>query len=281
MSYTKTFNKLRRRKEKALIPFVVIGDPDFNTSLKIVKTTVGAGADVLELGCAFSDPIADGSTIQAADVRALSKGANMDKNFKFIKKVREFTDIPIGLLVYYNLIYQRGTKKFFYDCKLAGVTSVLAADVPIEESDDIIQAARKHKIDTVFIVSPLTDNKRLKLILKKTKGFVYIVARLGVTGARADMQQSTLKLIKRVKKQTKLPLCVGFGISKPEHVKEICKAGADGAIVGSAIVKLIQNNLKNKSSMLKKIENYVKSLKSATKWINADFVNQNIKKKET
>ena len=266
MTYAKTFSKLRRKKEKALVPFVVIGDPDYNTSLKIVKTIIDSGADILELGFPFSDPIADGPTIQSADVRALKKGINTDKCFKFIKKIREFTDIPIGLLVYYNLIYQRETKKFFYDCKLAGVNSVLAADVPVEEAEDIVSSARKYKIDTVFIVSPLTDNKRLKLILKKCRGFVYIVSRLGVTGARQDLKESTLKLIKRVKKQTKLPLCVGFGISKLEHIKAVCRAGADGAIVGSAIVKIIEKNLKNKKQMLKKIENYVSSLKEATKW---------------
>jgi len=265
MSYKKTFNKLKKNKEKALVPFVVIGDPDYNTSLKIVKTIVESGADILELGFPFSDPIADGPTIQAADVRSLKNKINTDKCFKFIKQVRKFTQIPIGLLVYYNLIYQRGIKKFFYDCKLANVTSVLAADVPVEEADDIISAARQHKIDTVFIVSPLTDNKRLKLILKKTKGFVYIVSRLGVTGAREDIQKDTLKLIKRVKKQTKLPLCVGFGISQPQHVQAICKAGADGAIVGSAIVKLIEKNLKNKKSLLNRIETFVKQLKEATK----------------
>lgn len=265
MTYKQTFNKLKKKKEKALVPFVVIGDPDYQTSLKIVKTIVEAGADILELGFPFSDPIADGPTIQSADVRSLKKGMNTDKCFNFIKKVREFTDIPIGLLVYYNLIYQRGTNKFFYDCKLAGVTGVLVADVPVEEADEIITPARKHNIDTVFIVSPLTDNKRLKLISKKCKGFLYIVARLGVTGARQDIKEGTLKLIKRVRKNTKLPLCVGFGISKPEHVKTICKAGADGAIVGSAIVKLIENNLKNKQVMFKKIKNYIESLKHATK----------------
>ena len=265
MTYKKTFSKLRRKKEKALVPFVVIGDPDYNTSLKIVKTIIDSGADVLELGFPFSDPIADGPTIQAADVRSLKKGINTDKCFKFIKKIREITDIPIGLLVYYNLIYQRGTKKFFYDCKLARVTSVLAADTPVEESDEIISAARKHKIDTVFIVSPLTDNKRLKLILKKCRGFVYIVSRLGVTGARTDLKESTLNLIRRVRKKTKLPLCVGFGISKPEHIQAVCKAGADGAIVGSAVAKIIEDNQKIKKSMLKKIESYITSLKEATK----------------
>jgi len=264
MSYAKTFSKLRRKKQKALVPFTVLGDPDYNKSLKIIKTIVESGADVLELGFPFSDPIADGPTIQAADVRALNKSINTDKCFKLIKKVREFTDIPIGLLVYSNLIFQRGIKKFYYDCKLADVTSVLVADLPVEESDEYVQAARKHKIDTVFIVSPLTNNKRLKLILKKAKGFIYLVARLGVTGARDTIEDSTLKLIKKVKKQTKLPVCVGFGISKPEHVEAICKAGADGAIVGSALVKVIEKNHKSKS-LLNKIQKFITDLKSATK----------------
>jgi len=145
------------------------------------------------------------------------------------------------------------------------VTSVLAADVPVEESDDMTQATRKHRIDTVFIVSPLTDNKRLKLITKKCRGFIYIVSRLGVTGAKEDLKESTLTLIKKVKRHTKLPLCVGFGISKPEHIQAVCKAGADGAIVGSAIVKIIENNLKNKKEMLKQIQTYIQSLKEATR----------------
>jgi len=190
---------------------------------------------------------------------------NTDKCFQFIKEVRKFTDIPIGLLVYSNLIYQRGIRKFFQDCRAIGVTSVLAADVPVEEADDYIKEARENNVDTVFIVSPLTDNKRLGLILKKCRGFVYIVSRLGVTGAREEMAESTLGLIKRVRKNTKLPLCVGFGISKPEHVRAVCKAGADGAIVGSALVKIIEKNLGNKNEMLGKIKEYVESLKQATK----------------
>ena len=265
MSYKKTFSKLMKNKEKALVPFVVIGDPDYNTSLKIVKTIIEAGADILELGFPFSDPIADGPTIQGADVRSLRKGIDIDKCFRFIRKIREISKVPIGLLVYYNLIYQRGIKIFFQDCKVAGVTSVLAADVPAEESEELIKAARNHKIDTVFIVSPLTDNKRLRLISRKCRGFVYVVSRLGVTGVREDLQQGTLKLLRRVRSKTKLPLCVGFGISKPEHVKSVCKAGADGVIVGSAIVKIIENNIKNKNTMLNKIETYVKSMKKATK----------------
>lgn len=262
--YKKTFNQLKKKKEKAFIPFTVIGDPDYRTSLEIVKAMVNGGADILELGFPFSDPIADGPIIQAADVRALKKGINTDICFKFIKDVRKFTDIPIGLLIYSNLIYQRGIEKFYKDAKLAGVDSILTADVPSEESMPYVKAARKAKIDTVSIVTELTTNKRLKNIVGKTSGFVYVVARLGVTGARKELGEATLATLRRIRPLTKLPLCVGFGISKPEHAKAVIKARADGVIVGSYIVKIIENNLKNKKSMLKKIENYVRLMKKAT-----------------
>ena len=248
------------------MPFVVAGDPNYKISLEIVKTVINAGADILELGFVFSEPIADGPTIQAAGVRALKSGVNTDKNFNFIKQIRKFNnEIPIGLLIYANLIYQRGIEKFYRDAHDAGVDSVLVADLPIEEAGEYVKAAKRNNVNTVFIVSPLTSNERLKKITKKVRGFVYVVSRLGVTGARADMQEDTLKLLRRIRPQTKLPLCVGFGVSKPEHVKAVCKAGADGAIVGSAIVKIIEKNLRNKKIMLKKIGNYVKSMKEATK----------------
>lgn len=265
-SYKQVFSKLKRRKERALVAFTVIGDPNYKTSLEIVKKIIDAGADILELGLPFSDPIADGPTIQAADNRALKNKFNTDKAFQFIKSLRKFNnDIPIGLLVYGNLIFQRGINKFYNDAARAGVNSVLAADVPLEESDEYVKAARKHKIDTVFIVSPLTSNSRLKKIDKKTRGFIYVVSRLGVTGARTSLEASTLSLIKRIRSSANNPLCVGFGISKPEHVKAVIKAGADGVIVGSAIVNLIEKNINNKKRMLDKIGNYVKSMKNATK----------------
>ena len=263
--YKKTFNELKKKKQGALVAFTVIGDPDYKTSLEIAKKMIDSGADILELGLPFSDPIADGKTIQAADMRALKSGMNTEKAFDLIKSVRKYNDnIPIGLLVYGNLIYQRGINKFYDDAARAGVNSILVADVPIEEADDYIKAARKNDIDTVFIVSPLTSNERIKKIVSKTTGFVYVVSRLGVTGARATLGDSTLKLIKRIRKHTKKPLCVGFGISKPEHVKAVINAGADGAIVGSAIVNLIEKNAGNKSRMLEKIGYYLKSMKKAT-----------------
>ncbi len=265
--YKKTFSKLKKKKEKALVPFVVVGDPNYKTSLEIVKTIMNSGADILELGVAFSDPIADGPTIQAADVRAQQGGMNTDKFFGFVKQIRKFNNkIPIGILIYANLIYQRGIDAFYKGAALSGIDSVLVADMPLEEAGEYIRAARKNKVDTVFIVSPLTSNERLKKITKKVKGFVYVVSRLGVTGARKELQEGTLELLRRVRPQTKLPLCVGFGISKPEHVKAVSEAGADGAIVGSAVVKIIEKNLEDKEKMLKNIEKYIVSMKNSTKF---------------
>ena len=259
--YKKTFKK----HGKKLIPFTVVGDPDYNTSIEIIKTMINAGADILELAAPFSDPIADGPTIQAADVRALKHKINTDKFFQLIREIRDFNNkIPIGILIYANLVYQRGIEKFYKDAKQAGIDSILVADLPIEEATNYIKAAKRAGVETVFIVSPLTDNNRLKKITSKTTGFVYIVSRLGVTGARAELKKSTLELIKRVRKQTNLPLCVGFGISKPEHVKEVIKAGADGVIVGSAIVKIIEENLKDKDKMLDEIRGFIVKLKKAT-----------------
>ncbi len=264
MKIKKTFKILKQKKEGGLMPFLVIGDPDYSTSLQIAKT-ICQHSDMLELGIPFSDPIADGPTIQAADVRALKEGINTDIAFRFIKELRKSIDIPIGLLVYYNLVYQRGIETFYKDAKESGVDSILIADLPFEESRIVLSAARKYKIDTVFMISPLTVETRMKKILKFTKGFVYIVSRLGITGAKSNLQSSTLDLIKRIRKKTKLPLCVGFGISKPKHVKSVLKAGADCSIVGSAVTDIISKNLKNKRLMLYKLEKYIKEMKKATK----------------
>lgn len=263
MRYKNKFKELKEKNQGALAPFVVIGDPDYDTSLEIVRALVDGGADILELGLPFSDPIADGPTIQLADKRALEKEINTDKIVEFIRDVRKFTDIPIGLLVYYNLVYQRGIEKFYQDFKEAGVDSVLIADMPIEESDRVVEVARSSNIDQIFIATQLTSNKRLKDLTKIGNGFIYVVSRLGVTGARADLQQSTLDLIKRIKPLTDLPLCVGFGISKPEHVKAVLAAGANGAITGSAVVKLIEKNLGDKDKMLDEIKGFVSEMKGA------------------
>lgn len=263
-SYEEIFKKLKSRNEGALVAFIVIGDPDFETSLEITKNIVDAGADILELGIPFSDPIADGRTIQAADIRALSNGITTDKVFEFVKEVRKYTGIPIGLLSYYNLIYQRGAKEFYTDSGKAGVNGILIADMPIEEFGAVSAHAENSRIGTIFMVSPLTGNGRIKQIAKNATGFIYVVSRLGVTGAKSDLHESTLSLIRRVRQFTGKPLCIGFGISKPSHVRDVIKAGADGAIVGSAIVDLIEKNIGDKEKMLNDIHNYVKGMKDST-----------------
>ena len=264
-TYKQVFNELKNKNEGALVAFTVIGDPDYETSLDIIKKIIDSGADILELGLPFSDPIADGPTIQAADIRALSKGMNTDKVFEFVKELREYTDVPIGFLCYYNLIYQRGIGKFYSDCKNYGINSVLIADVPVEESSEILNHARNNNIETVFMVTPLTNNDRIKKIASNTTGFIYVVSRLGVTGVRDSLEESTLDLIKRIKKFTDMPLCVGFGISNPKHVKSVIKGGANGAIVGSAIIELIAKNINNKEKMLNDIGAYIKTMKDATR----------------
>jgi len=264
-SYTEVFSDLKRRKEGALVAFAVIGDPDYETSLKIAVKIAVSGADILELGIPFSDPIADGKTIQAADVRALENGMNTDKAFEFVKDLRKYTDVPVGFLTYYNLVCQRGIEKFFQDAKKAEVNSILIADLSIEESGDVIRASKRSGVDTVFMISQLSNENRIKKIADNSNGFIYLVSRLGVTGARDELQTSTLSFIKKVRKFTNKPLCVGFGISTPQHAKDVIKAGADGAIVGSAIVEFIGKNLNNKKKMLREVADFVNRLKQATK----------------
>ncbi|MCJ7693692.1 MAG: tryptophan synthase subunit alpha [Sedimentisphaerales bacterium] len=257
-TYKEVFSELDKA---ALIPFFVIGDPDFDTSLEIVKTAIDSGADILELGIPFSDPIADGPTIQKADIRAQRGGMNLSKALDFIGKVKDYRDIPIGLLMYYNLIYQYGAEKFFADFHEAGVNSVLVADLSIDDSDEIIPAANKAGLDTVFMVTPNTNTERMKLIASRTTGFIYMVSLLGVTGSRDELSGAVESLVGKLKKLTDVPVCVGFGISKSKHAAMVASAGADGVIIGSKIVSLIEGNLQNKQKMLDEISAFLKDVK--------------------
>jgi tryptophan synthase alpha chain len=259
-SYKQTFAEL---KHAALIPFFVIGDPDFNTSLQIVKAAIDAGADILELGIAFSDPIADGPVIQKADIRALAAGMDIEKAKDFIKKVKSYKDIPIGLLMYYNLVYQYGIEKFFTDFAKAGVNSVLVADLSIDDVDEIYTPARKAGLDTVFMITPNTETDRAKKIASKCTGFIYTVSLLGVTGGRENLSDMVKPLISRLKSLTDVPVCVGFGVSKPQHAAQLAKAGADGVIIGSRLVQIIEQNIDNKTAILEQISNFIKEIKTS------------------
>jgi tryptophan synthase alpha chain len=259
-TYKQAFSELNRA---ALISFFVIGDPDFDTSLATVKAAIDAGADVLELGVPFSDPIADGPTIQKADIRARNAGMSIQKACEFIRKVKDYKDIPIGLLMYYNLIYQYGAEKFFRDFHEAGANSVLVADLSIDDADEITAPAIAAGLDTVFMVTPNTTTQRMELIASKTTGFIYTVSLLGVTGSREELSDTVEHLVGKLKTLTTVPVCVGFGISKPEHAAAVASAGADGIIIGSKIVGLIEQNLTDREKMLAEISSFLRDIRHA------------------
>ena len=259
-TYKQVFGEL---KHAALVPFFVIGDPDFDTSLELVKAAIDAGADVLELGIAFSDPIADGPTIQKADVRVLQSGMTVKQAIEFIALVKAYKDVPIGLLMYYNLVLQYGLEKFFADAHAAGVNSVLVADVNVDDADEIAVPAKRAGLDTVFMVTPNMEEERIRRVAAATTGFIYTVSVTGVTGARVELSDAVGPLVKRIKKLTKVPVCVGFGISRPEHAVSVAKAGADGVIIGSRIVQFIEDNLGDKKKMVAEVASFIREVRAA------------------
>ena len=258
--YQNLFRKLNRA---ALIPFFVIGDPDAETSFQLVKTAIDAGADVLELGIPFSDPVADGPTIQKADIRAMKAGMTPKKALAFVKRITDYRSIPIGLLVYYNLIYQYGIERFFANFKEAGGTSVLVADLCIDDAKEITPAAEAAGLETVFMVTPNTTDERIQQIAEQTTGFIYTISLLGTTGQRSGLSDLVKPLIGRLRSLTEKPICVGFGISTAEHARDIAQAGADGVIIGSRIVKFIEDNLDDTDTIKKQLAAFIESVRAA------------------
>jgi len=260
----KTYNELfQNAQHPLLIPFFVIGDPNPQQSLHLIKAAIDAGADILELGIPFSDPIADGPTIQAADIRALNAGMNCDAAFDLIRQVKAYKDIPIGLLMYYNLIVHYGTDAFYRDAANAGVNSVLIADLSIDDAPEVVQHIQKNNLDTVFMVTPNTHPQRRRQIAQLCTGFVYTVSVMGVTGARNTLSQQIQPLIADLKSETQAPVCVGFGVSQPDHARQLALDGADGVIVGSALVKLIEQHLDNPNAAQDAITKLITDLKIA------------------
>jgi len=251
------------RDKAALIPFFVLGDPDYQRSLTLIKGAIDAGADILELGIPFSDPIADGPTIQKADIRALQAGMTCKKALELIAEIKAYADVPIGLLMYYNLIYHYGRDRFYSDAAAAGVNSVLVADVSIDDADEVTGPAAAAGLDTVFMVTPITRPERMRLIASKATGFIYTVSLLGVTGARSELSEAVEGMVGKLKAITDVPVCVGFGISRPEHAAAVARAGADGVIIGSKIVGLIESNLDKTEKALEEISSFITQVKAA------------------
>ena len=266
---SQTFLRLKERNEGALIAYVTAGDPEPSLTLDIVEALVAGGTDIIELGIPFSDPIADGPTIQAATLRALRSGTTPRKVLQIVEDIKSKLNVPLVILSYYNPIFKMGLKRFFESASSSGVDGIIVPDLPVEEASDYKKTAEAYEVDTIFLASPSTSNERLKKILEFTSGFLYLVSLFGVTGARERIQELTIKLIRRMVQITssaEIPLAVGFGISKPEHVRALMKNGADAAIVGSGFVRIIEKNQRNRDTekLLNEITMYASKLKEAT-----------------
>jgi len=251
------------RKKPAFIGFTVAGDPDKETCIRAAMALIDGGTDILELGVPFSDPVADGPTIQKADERSLAAGTTVDTVFDIVRELRKKTNVPIVFLAYYNMIYHRGIDRFYQEAHVAGVDGILIADMPVEESDDIYETALRYGIDPIFLVTQTTVDERIKKIAARAHGYLYLVAVLGVTGVRDTVSSGALELLQRVRNHTTLPLALGFGIATPYHAKTCAEAGADGVIVGSAIVEIIGKNLGNPDKMERDLKTYVGQMKKA------------------
>lgn len=258
------FKELSKKHEGALIAFVTAGDPKPEFTPKIVEA-LAKHTDIIELGIPFSDPIADGPTIQMASDRALKSNTTPETVREIIKKIRKINGVPLVVMTYYNIVFKRGVDEFVKSFAAAGMDGIIVPDLPVEEGDELLKATRRHGVDLILMAAPTTTPERLKLICKKSSGFLYLVSLLGVTGAREKLSGSVGPLISNVRKVSRVPIAVGFGISSPKHVAKIIKAGANGAIVGSAFVNLIAKYQKNERLMLKELDEFGKSLKAATR----------------
>ncbi len=254
------FAELKAHKRAALVTFITAGDPDYDTSLKIIRGLPKAGADVIELGMPFTDPMADGPAIQAGGLRALAGGQTMKKTLKLVKEFRKSDqDTPIVLMGYYNPIYVYGVDKFLVDILKAGVDGLIVVDLPPEEDDELCIPAMAAGINFIRLTTPTTDDKRAPAVFKNTSGFVYYVSVLGITGTKAPDLRSVKTNVQRLKKHTTLPICVGFGVKTAEQARTIAKT-ADGVVVGSALVSAVANSLDKKGKATVKTAKAVHAL---------------------
>ncbi|MFP4507700.1 MAG: tryptophan synthase subunit alpha [Candidatus Acetothermia bacterium] len=247
--------------EGALIAYLMAGDPSPKKSVEYLKSLSAGGADVVEFGVPYTDPVADGQTIQAAGNRAIDETGDLASVFRIVERAKRSIETPIVLMSYYNPVFQFGEEKFLNRCDETGVDGVILPDLPVEEGNSYIELARKHSVATPFLVTPATSQARIKEVAERSTGFLYLVARPGTTGAQEEVAKLTTEAIKSVTAQLsgELPICVGFGLSSPEGISRVVEAGADGAIVGSAIVKRIAEGRRPDE-----VRDFVRELKSGT-----------------
>lgn len=255
-----TFNRLKKKNETALIPYIMAGDPDLAVTKTLIFEMEKAGADIIELGAPFSDPLADGPTIQKAAIRSLKNHTTIADVLGLVMEVRKTSKIPLILMTYYNLIFHYGEERFVHDAASAGLDGVILPDLPPEEAGTLIPPAKKAGLDTIFLLAPTSTEERIRLVCRMSQGFIYYVSLTGVTGAKLSAQSSITNALHKIKATTDKPVAVGFGISTPDQAEQVALGGADGVIVGSALVKVIEEN-GNSPELVDKASAFVKALK--------------------
>lgn len=244
--------------KKAFIPFITCGDPDLETTAKIVREAVANRADLIELGIPFSDPTAEGPVIQGANIRALKGGVTTDKVFDLVRELRKDVAIPMVFMTYANVVFSYGGDKFISTCKEIGINGLILPDLPYEEKEEFLPLCRKYGVDLISLIAPTSEN-RIAMIAKEADGFIYLVSSLGVTGTRSEINTDLKSIVDVIRQNTSVPCAIGFGISTPEQAKKMADI-ADGAIVGSAIIKIIEQYGKDAPRY---VGEYVKSMKDA------------------
>jgi tryptophan synthase alpha chain len=259
------FNQLKSNNETALISYIMVGYPSEKATLSAVRGLIQGGADIIELGFPFSDPIADGPTIQRASTESLNGGTQINNFFSIVKKIRKESNIPLVLMTYTNILYNQTYSKFILRAKQAGIDGLILPDMAIEESKEYIKSAKKIGIDTIFLVSPNTKNERLKKIIKSTSGFLYMVAVFGTTGVQTKIHKYTIDALRNTKNTAKgkIPVGIGFGISTEKDVQKYVSSGADAVIIGSANIKIMENT--PVKQIQSRIAIFTKKLKNETR----------------
>lgn len=275
--YENTFRALQEKGEGAFVPFVMLGDPNPEDALEIIRAIVDAGADALELGVPFSDPVADGPTIQKAHIRALDGGASVDKALAQVRTIREeYPDLPIGMLIYANVAYVRGVGEFYREFAEAGADSILLPDVPVREGEPFSEAAAAHGIDPIYIAPAKASEQTLEGVAAQSRGYIYAISRDGVTGTERESSVEGLReVVANVQRFGGAPVLLGFGISAPEHVRAAIDAGAAGAITGSAITSIIDRHVEgthphpgrvtDMAALKEELATFVSEMKNATR----------------
>jgi tryptophan synthase alpha chain len=260
-SISEKFTYLRDRAQCALIPFITAGDPDLATTAEALRLLDRQGADIIELGVPYSDPLADGPVIQAAATRALAAGTKLEDVLEMLKQVAPTLQAPIVLFTYYNPILNRGIQQFLTDVKAAGVKGLVVPDLPLEEADTLLKPAHEFGIELILLVAPTSPTERIKSIAEQSQGFIYLVSTTGVTGMRNQLEGRVRDLLLMLRQVTDKPIGVGFGISQPDQAKQVMEWGADGVIVGSAFVKRLNEG--STVEGLRSIGEFCQSLKAS------------------